>query len=158
MEMILVGIGLGIFWLPYFDGMFSRSLMPYWLPPFIWLTGIYIAGRGIAALSQRSIRVVIGLVLCFNLLGIAIFLTLASQFWIQSGLADVPGASGGVFVIWAEVAFPILLRCLFLYLTWILCEFIYFLRRRTWRLGWTFLSIPFLWAIAFYYDNIHHGI
>ena len=158
LEVIFIGIGLGIFWLPYFDGLFSRSIMPYWLPPFVWLIGIYIAGRGVALLSKRSIRVVLSLVTLFNLFGIAVFLILASQCWVQSDLADVPGASGGAFAVWGGTALPIISGCLFLYLVWLLCELVYLLRRKTWRLGWTFLSIPLLWAIAFYYDNIHHGI
>lgn len=56
----------------------------------------------------------------FNVLGCIAFVWVASFYWIEPNLADVPGASGGAFFLWGEGAVPILLGFVVLDLLWVL--------------------------------------
>ncbi|MBV1688023.1 hypothetical protein KRR38_10135 [Novosphingobium sp. G106] len=96
--------------------------------------------------------------LASNMIGIGIFLYLGAQTWMEPELADIPGASGGEFVVWGITALPI-------FLLFFVAHFAFGFgahRQRKsdgiWH-GYLFLgSTLFCWIAAFLFDNAHHGI
>ena len=93
-----------------------------------------------------------------NLIGMASFLHLAGQTWIEPELTNEPGAGGGEFIVWGTSALPV-------FLIFMLAHFGFGVaadqkRRRSggWR-GNIFVGITFVgWVAIFLYDNAHHGI
>ena len=93
-----------------------------------------------------------------NLIGMALFLHLAVQTWIEPELANEPGAGGGEGIVWGTSALPI-------FLLFMLAHFIFSLvahrqleRSGSWR-GEVFVGITFLcWVAVFFFDNAHHGV
>jgi hypothetical protein len=90
-----------------------------------------------------------------NALGIGLFLLLASTFWIEPELADVPGANGGAAFGWIATAVPIGLAFIIADLCWFAA-----LWSGTRRIAALVLTAILLmcWAAAFVMDNMHHGI
>jgi hypothetical protein len=85
------------------------------------------------------------------------FLAVASLWWIEPELADIPGASGGAGVLWFMTAVPIFVVssvgnfCTF---GWAL------LRRRSagnWPFGLGAWLIPLLWLAVIIFDSSRHG-
>ena len=92
-----------------------------------------------------------------NLIGVAAFLHVASQTWIEPELANERGASGGEAIVWGMSALPILL--LFFLAHFAMGFLAHNQRERSgsWR-GEIFVGVTFLcWAAAIYFDNAHHG-
>lgn len=84
----------------------------------------------------------------FNLFGASVFLLLAFLDWSDPQLADYPGSSGGLLIVVglamrAIVAIFAQLNFLFILLVCI----VYFITRR-WSLGWSYLAVPVIWAVA----------
>jgi hypothetical protein len=92
-----------------------------------------------------------------NAAGIGAFLLLASNFWIEPELADIPGASGGAFVGWFVYAVPIFVFFVLANIFWLAASWT---RQRSQRLARTALTCAMLlcWWGAFLLDNAHHGI
>jgi hypothetical protein len=93
-----------------------------------------------------------------NLIGLAVFLHIAAQTWIEPELANEAGASGGEFIVWGMSALPILI--LFFLAHFAMSFVAHHQRKRSgsWR-GEIFVVVTFLcWISAFYFDNAHHGI
>ena len=93
-----------------------------------------------------------------NLLGMALFLYLAVQTWIEPELANEPGASGGEFIVWGISALPIFLLFMIAHLA---TGFVTNIQRRrtgSWR-GEIFVGLTLVcWIVVFIYDNAHHGL
>jgi hypothetical protein len=99
----------------------------------------------------------------FNVIGIVLFLSIASDCWIEPELANEPGASGGDAIVWGSTALPILAGFFLFDLVWLTVECVAYWSRKVWRLSLaslflTFVVIPLAWFIAAYVDNSHHGI
>jgi hypothetical protein len=96
--------------------------------------------------------------LALNAGGIALFFVLAVKTWIEPELANVPGASGGAFIVWGTTAFPLFV--LFIAANLVLGfkalrELVFDKRRR----GTIIVALTLVaWIAAFYFDGIHHGI
>lgn len=95
--------------------------------------------------------------LAANVIGIATFLYLASFFWIEPELADVPGASGGAFIGWALFAAPVALVFGIANLGWLMVT-LFRLRRREWFPSICAMAMLAAWYGAYLFDNAHHGI
>jgi hypothetical protein len=92
-----------------------------------------------------------------NLIGIAFFLAMASQSWIEPELAGIPGASAGDAFVWFALAVPVLLVFSLCNLLWLgaaiterLCPLI-----GTLAIG---ALIGGCWVAAYLFDNAHHGM
>lgn len=92
-----------------------------------------------------------------NLIGMALFLHLAIQTWIEPELANEPGASGGESIVWGMSALPV-------FLVFMLAHFGFSIaadhkrRRSGSSRGDIFIGITFVgWVAIFLYDNAHHG-
>jgi hypothetical protein len=93
-----------------------------------------------------------------NLCGIALFLALAAKTWIEPELADVPGASGGEFIVWGSTALPIFLLFMAAHFVVGFSAHRELADRKSWR-GTTVLLLTLgLWIAAFFFDNAHHGV
>jgi hydrogenase/urease accessory protein HupE len=93
----------------------------------------------------------------FNLIGIALFLYLAVQTWVEPELAHEPAASGDASIAWGITALPILL--LFLLSHFAVGFVSDHQRQRTgsWR-GEIFVGVTLLcWIAVFLCDRAHHG-
>ena len=95
--------------------------------------------------------------LTVNIIGMAAFLILASQFWTEPELAEVSGASLGDAFGWFFTAVPIVLVAF----VWDFAWFITALRRERGRDRADSISasiiVAGLWIIVLYIDNAHHG-
>ncbi|MEO6093487.1 MAG: hypothetical protein ABIT04_01500 [Novosphingobium sp.] len=92
-----------------------------------------------------------------NLIGMALFLYLAVQTWIEPELANEQGASGGEGIVWGMTALPILL--LFMPAHFIFGFLAHRQRERSgsWR-GELFVGGTLLiWIAVFVFDSVHHG-
>ncbi len=93
----------------------------------------------------------------FNAIGISIFLFVASYFWIEPDLANVPGASAGNAFGWIVYAAPIPLIFVVSDLIWMIVR----IAKRPWsaRLRYlgVFLGATVVWAAACIIDGNHHG-
>jgi hypothetical protein len=93
-----------------------------------------------------------------NALGIFIFLTVASRFWVEPDLADVPGANIGSAFGWIFFAAPIFGLFVLANLIWL----VFSLWRGVRTAEWASLSIAMLmlatWCAAYRFDNAHHGM
>ena len=94
----------------------------------------------------------------FNLIGIGLFLKIASLSWIEPELANEPGASAGDAFVWFLTAVPLLAlfalghliaACAALTKSW---------RGRKAQPGLILLPTIALWIGAAWFDNLHHGI
>lgn len=93
-----------------------------------------------------------------NLMGMAFFLHLAVQTWIEPELANKPGASGGEFIVWGISALPVFLIFMLAHFGFGIAAERNRSRNGSWR-GDIFVGITFVgWAAVFLYDNAHHGI
>lgn len=96
--------------------------------------------------------------LAINALGVAIFLFVASRFWIEPELADVPGANVGNAFGWVLLAAPIPILFLFGDLVWTMMK----MRGAglASRARYTALTLAMLagWSAAYLFDNAHHGM
>ena len=93
-----------------------------------------------------------------NLIGMALFLYLAVQTWIEPELANEPGASGGEFIVWAISALPVFLIFMLAHLGVGVAADRDRSRNGSWR-GDIFVGVTFVgWVAIFLYDNAHHGI
>ena len=86
------------------------------------------------------------------------YVHVASKYWIEPSLADVPGASGGAFVGWFATAVPIVAWCAVLNWLWVAFECFLPMQKSPRWLGVTILVVPLLWAVALYVDFSHHGM
>ena len=98
------------------------------------------------------------IVTLLNIIGIVTYLRVAAKCWIGSSLAEVPGASGGVGIIWFETAVPTVVSCAVLNWLWVVFECLDLLPRSPRTLGITILVLPLAWALAIYLDFSHHGM
>jgi hypothetical protein len=86
------------------------------------------------------------------------FFALAVKTWIEPELANVPGASGGAFIVWGTTALPLFV--LFVAANLLLSikalrELISDKHRR----GIIIVALTLVaWIAAFYFDHIHHGV
>ncbi len=92
-----------------------------------------------------------------NLIGITVFLGMASYSWIEPEAADIPGASAGDALVWFIMVVPVLL-------IFVLCNFLWLalsIRHRLYPLGGT-IAVSALtcgcWVAAYLFDNAHHGM
>ena len=93
-----------------------------------------------------------------NLIGVALFLYLAVQTWIEPELADEPGASGGETIVWGLSALPVFLIFMLAHVGLAIAVDQKRRRSGSWR-GDIFIGITFVaWVAIFLYDNAHHGI
>lgn len=91
-----------------------------------------------------------------NLAGMAAFLAIASQVWIEPEVADVPGANVGNAFAWLVSAVPILLLFAIGNLGWMAMSIF---KRRTRLSGLAVGAVVIAcWIVAFLFDNAHHGI
>jgi hypothetical protein len=93
-----------------------------------------------------------------NAVGIAAFLALASESWIEPELADVPGASGGQAFVWAMTALPVLVFFSIANLGWLLVALGRSLLSQSLKPAISPSLVMVLWVLAFIYDGAHHGI
>lgn len=93
-----------------------------------------------------------------NAIGISIFLFAASYFWIESDLANVPGASAGDAFGWIVYAAPIPVIFVVIDLIWMIVGIAQ--RPRLARLQYlgAFLGAMAFWAAACIIDGNHHGM
>ncbi len=96
--------------------------------------------------------------LAINAVGIALFLLVASAFWSELEVGDIPGASLGNAFGWFVFAVPIAVIFLFCDLLWLVLAAI----EADWpdRLRYVVISLAVLatWAAAYAFDNAHHGL
>jgi hypothetical protein len=93
-----------------------------------------------------------------NVVGMALFLYLAVQTWIEPELANEPGANGGEFIVWGITALPVLLLFLLAHFGFGLLAFRQAQRSGSWR-GEIFVGATLIcWIAVFLYDNAHHGV
>ena len=98
------------------------------------------------------------LLLIINAIALALFLFIASDYWIEPELAGVPGANIGISFGWMLLAAPILLCFVAID---ILCTVTAIVRAdRPHRLKFACLGAALLacWVAAFLLDNAHHGM
>jgi hypothetical protein len=107
-----------------------------------------------AAMTVRSSIIFMAI----NASGIAIFLFIASCFWIEPELADVPGANIGSAFGWVRYAVPIPILFIFSDLSWTAVK----VAKVEWphRFRYMSLSLAVLacWATAYAFDSRHHGM
>ncbi len=105
-------------------------------------------------MTQRSMLAF----LVTNVVGIAIFLLGASNFWVEPELANVPGANVGSAFGWIVFAAPIPVMFLLGGVVWTTVK----ISRADWadRISYFGLSLAVLalWATAYFFDNAHHGM
>jgi len=107
-------------------------------------------------LPQRFLSRKFWIAFIVNVLGALAYLFVAQQFWADPALRDVPGAGAGDPIIWVLEALPILATFILGNFIWALYEFGRFLLKRRVNLGFMYLSIPVVWAVAIYIDYSHH--
>ncbi|NKF24802.1 hypothetical protein, partial [Solimonas marina] len=93
--------------------------------------------------------------LVFNVLGIAVFLVVASYSWIEPELAHIPGASGGAPIVWALTALPILAAFALLNIAAVVWFAI--ARKLLNPISRAAIASIALWVVAFIVDGLHHG-
>lgn len=99
-----------------------------------------------------------GLWVLANLGGMALFLYLAVQTWIEPELANEPGAGGGAFMVWGLSALPVFLVFLLAHVGAGITADRHRRRSGHWR-GAIVAGITLAgWLALFCYDNAHHGI
>lgn len=93
-----------------------------------------------------------------NVVGIAIFLFVASNYWVEPELASVPGANVGSAFGWIVFAAPIPLMFLLGGAVW--TTFKIAGAKSPDRVLYCRLSLAVLalWAVAYSFDNAHHGM
>ena len=158
---ILVGVGLAVFWLPYLL-LYTSASRSSPLSMFLCLPlGLYLTGTGMVRMNSGMVRLAISFLL--NLAGMVAYLLVASKYWIEPKLADMPGASGGAAIVWFDYAVPILLGFLLLNVAWSFLEGFAYLNKKPWQLRLIQLLVPFpiifvSWIVALYIDFSHHGM
>ena len=90
--------------------------------------------------------------------GIATFLCLASRFWIEPELADVPGANGGNAFGWIVFAAPILILFVLGSLVWTTRHICRIGSVDRLRYGALIVVVLAAWFAAYLFDNAHHGV
>jgi hypothetical protein len=109
-------------------------------------------------LNDQAIETRTSVLVAVNIFAIVVYLLAASVGWVESEVADIPGASGGGALLWAMLAIPIFLMSLLVNLsaaTWLL---IYRWRYGQWYFLWgTFVVVPVPWILAVAYDFSRHG-
>jgi apolipoprotein N-acyltransferase len=93
-----------------------------------------------------------------NMAGMILFLPIASSFWIEPELTDVPGASGGAAVGWAVFAAPVFLGFVLANILWLgLALWTDCPHRRAGPIIAVMLTLA-SWMAVYLFDNMHHGI
>ncbi|HWU95728.1 MAG TPA: hypothetical protein VN029_09015 [Sphingomonas sp.] len=92
-----------------------------------------------------------------NLAGIGAFLLVASQYWVEPEIADIPGASIGNAFGWFFEAMPLFAVFVLANPVWML-----FMIRgepvsRWWRPLLLVVAMLGCWDAAYFFDNAHHG-
>ena len=93
-----------------------------------------------------------------NVAGVITFLKLASASWIEPELSNVPGASGGAFLVWGMTALPVFAVFTLANLLWAGMGLAEGLRRQRWTGEALALVVLAAWLAAFVFDGLHHGI
>ena len=93
--------------------------------------------------------------LVVNVVGIGIFLVVASHSWIEPELADIPGAGGGAPLVWALTALPIFAVFVLFNIGAVLWSFL--AKRGLGPLRRAAIASVPLWLVAFVVDGLHHG-
>ena len=91
-----------------------------------------------------------------NLVVAGAFLYVASFFWIEPELADIPGASAGSPILWTLLALPIIAfvtLCNLGTLVWCAVR----TKRVPWPFNWISWFVLVIWVAAIYLDNSRHG-
>lgn len=96
--------------------------------------------------------------IAFNLAGVAVFLAVASDYWVEPEVADIPGASIGNAFGWFLYAVPILGACVLANLLWLMRAVRNEPVARWWWPVLLFVAMLGCWVVAYLFDNAHHGI
>jgi hypothetical protein len=91
--------------------------------------------------------------LAANVCGIAIFLALAVKTWIEPEQAEVPGASGGEFIVWGITALPVSLLFMAAHFVAGFRAHRELAHRNSWRGTILLLLSLGLWVAAFVFDT-----
>jgi hypothetical protein len=96
--------------------------------------------------------------LAANVVGASVFLFVASSYsWVEPELAQYPGASGGMPIVWALSALPVFGAFLLLNVGAFLWACVARMKRGLWPFAWaSWASVP-IWLVALVVDNLHHG-
>jgi hypothetical protein len=103
-------------------------------------------------ISSRKFHIAFGI----NWMGAVIYLAVASQFWADPDLKEVPGASGSDPILWALEALPTLGLCLLGNIIWAIVELARQVLRRRLMLNPAFVLIPVIWLAAICIDFANH--
>jgi hypothetical protein len=93
-----------------------------------------------------------------NLAGIGAFLLIASQYWVEPDIADIPGASIGNAFGWFLEAVPVFAIFVLANPIWMLSMLRGEPVSRWWRPLLLAGAMLACWTAAWYFDNAHHGI
>ena len=107
--------------------------------------------------QARRLKVSQSAWLIANIMGVAVFLALASRSWIEPKLKDVPGANGGAFIFWGLTALPVFAAFMLANLLWAGLGVAEGLRCRQWIGCMLALVAIGVWVAAFIFDGLHHG-
>jgi ABC-type amino acid transport system permease subunit len=91
-----------------------------------------------------------------NLIGIVVFLILASKSWLEPELGNVLGASAGDALVWFVMAVPVLVLFLISNLVWLAVSLKDAASSNLKSLGFGALLLA-CWVAAFLFDNAHHS-
>lgn len=92
-----------------------------------------------------------------KLIGMALFLHLTVQTWIEPELVNEPGASCGEFIFWGMSGLPVFLLFMLAHFASGLVAHRQRVRIGSWR-GEILFGITLLcWIAAFFFDSAHHG-
>jgi hypothetical protein len=87
-----------------------------------------------------------------NLVGAAVFLSLASRTWIEPELRGEDVARGGDAVVWAVTALPVLAAFFVLDLVWLALTFAKLAKTQAWGSVSPLVAIGLLWLCAVLVD------
>jgi hypothetical protein len=94
--------------------------------------------------------------LALNVLAILGFLYLASKSWLEPELQGQDVAIGGVAVVWASTALPVLLTALLANTVWFGIAVHRGLTSRDWTSLWLVVLSGATWILAAVIDQLHH--
>jgi hypothetical protein len=99
-----------------------------------------------------------GWLIIMNAVGALAYLGVASRlWWIEPGLADIPGASGGAALIWFQVSVCFFTTFLALNYAALLRHLFVLIKKNGQRLSLSAPSTPAIWTLAVWIDYRHHG-
>lgn len=93
-----------------------------------------------------------------NVAGAFLFLYVASMFWIEPELADIPGASGGAGIAWFFFVAPIILVAVILNLGALIWAYVVRHKEGNWPMANFSWFIVLVWLAVLWLDNSRHGI